>query len=116
MRITMIAIAAASITLAACVNPYTKFYSGKPNGQGINNYVPVTEPLQVSRSNDLKSDVEALEKRGYARSANPRSTPTRERSMMTSCATRLKGRRCGRTGFEPLHRHRDRRSAFGATQ
>jgi hypothetical protein len=78
MRGTMLAIVATSISLTACVNPYTKFYNGKPSGQEINNYVPVTEPLQVYRSDDLKSDVEALEKRGYAPfgqssfNANPR--------------------------------------------
>lgn len=78
MRATMIATAAAVISLVACVNPYTKFYDGKPNGRDINNYVAVTEPLQVYRSNNLKSDIDALEKRGYAPfgqssfNANPR--------------------------------------------
>jgi hypothetical protein len=49
MRGTMLAMVATSISLTACVNPYTKFYNGKPSGQEINNYVPVTETLQVSQ-------------------------------------------------------------------
>jgi hypothetical protein len=78
MRRTMIVTLAASIGLAACVNPYTKFYDGKPDGHGIANYVPVTEPLQIYRSDDLKADIATLEKRGYmpfgrsSFNANPR--------------------------------------------
>ena len=65
MRRIVIAIVAASIGLTACVNPYTKFYNGSPDGQGIPAYVPTTEPLQVYRSNNVDSDIQALERRGY---------------------------------------------------
>jgi serine protease Do len=65
MRKIIIILLATSVSLASCVNPYTKFYRGKPNGQALNNYVPSSEPLQVFGSNNLDADAQVLEKRGY---------------------------------------------------
>jgi hypothetical protein len=65
-RTIMIAIAAASISLVACVNPYTKFYTGKPNGQDVPSYAPASGPLQIYTTSDLRADIQALERRGYA--------------------------------------------------
>lgn len=58
--------AALALGLAACVNPYAKFYRGKPDGRAVDNYVPTTEPLQIFGSNNFDADAQALEERGYA--------------------------------------------------
>jgi len=62
----LFAIVTASIWLTGCVNPYTQFYRGKPNGQAVYGYVPPTEPLQIYGSQNFEADILTLESHGYS--------------------------------------------------
>lgn len=55
-----------ALSLVACVNPYAKFYRGKPDGRAVDNYVPTNEPIQIFSSNDFKADAATLAQRGYS--------------------------------------------------
>ena len=54
------------VLLAACVNPYQKFYQGVPDARVSPAYQATTEPLRIFSSNDFNRDGLELLRRGYA--------------------------------------------------
>ena len=54
-----------TLLLAACVNPYAKFYSGMENAKTHPAYIHSNEPVMIYDSNDLKRDYNELRRRGY---------------------------------------------------
>lgn len=51
--------------LSACVNPYTKFYSGTPDARTMPNYENSGQQIQIFSSNDFNADVRKLNTKGY---------------------------------------------------
>ena len=54
------------VLLAACVNPYQKFYQGVADARTQPTYLASTQPLQVYSSSDFNRDGLELLRRGYS--------------------------------------------------
>jgi membrane-associated protease RseP (regulator of RpoE activity) len=63
---TRVALAVVSVAgLAACVNPYQRFYSGMPDARQAPRYEATTGEPQVFSSGDVQADVHAALRKGY---------------------------------------------------
>lgn len=53
------------LVITGCVNPYEKFYTGKPDVRVEPQYMPSNEGLKIFSSNDFKQGIRALKRKGY---------------------------------------------------
>ena len=54
------------LSITGCRNGFAQFYHGAPDGRVIDNYIPPAGPVEIYNSTNLKGDIEAMERRGYA--------------------------------------------------
>jgi hypothetical protein len=62
---TLLALLSTVAVLAACTNPYTQFYRGKPDGRSVESYVPSSGPLEIYTTDDFSRDIQAMQRHGF---------------------------------------------------
>jgi hypothetical protein len=60
-----LAVVVTALLLAACANPYEKFYHGTPDGRALPGYQASAAPIQLYSTDNFARDVQLLQSKGF---------------------------------------------------